>query len=408
MKSLFLSRSFLFLWFAQFASGLGNTFSVFILSWILYSLTNSASIIGLFWFIFMVSSLLSQLISGPFLDKINYKMVMIFSNLGRSITFIAPIIFIYLGNLNQTLLFIIAILIGFLEPIFRPASMAMVAKMVDKELLLKANSLLEGTMQITMLIGPILGGVLVSIASPISVLIILVFSLFISSVLLMFIPSNKVKIITDKPSKFNWLTDFREGLSFYKTNTLFLWLGVIIFATNFSAGAIQPLLLPYVIEHLGGSSFEYGLMTSAIALGMILGSFISGIIIKDTALKNYMLGSLLLGGATIIGLGFSSTFSVALIFVMFNGFFIIIFNVNNTTLYQKKVPADLRGRVFSIRLLLSKISLPFGAAMSGLLIQTMDYHLLFVLLGFISIFPVVIAWFLPAFAQLNVTEKDIA
>lgn len=79
MRELLKNRSFVILWIAQGASGLGNTFAIFIMSWLLYDLTGSKFAMGSLWFVFMLSTIFSHIISGPYLDRVEKKKIMIFS-----------------------------------------------------------------------------------------------------------------------------------------------------------------------------------------------------------------------------------------------------------------------------------------------------------------------------------------
>ncbi len=392
------------MWIAQTASGLGNTFSIFIMSWLLYDLTSSTTSMGLLWFLFMVATVTSQLFSGPYIDRFPLMNMMIFSELSRGIIFILPAVLYFMDALTPMFIYMTAIIVGLVEPIFRPSSMAYLTTIVPKNLLMKANSLLEGTLQTMMLIGPTLGGVLVSFLSPLFVIVMLIAVLVMSSIILTRLPKSEEKGEENKVKKHNWIKEFKEGITFYKKHTLFMWLGVLIVAINLSAGASQPILLPYVMEHLDGNAFQYGLLTSGVAAGMILGSFVLGLKSEYQNLKTIMLGALLLGAISLVGLGFVTNITLAVIFIAFNGFFIVIFNINNTTLYQKKVPDHIKGRVFSVRMLLSRIGMPIGAMIGGMGVSLLGYQYYFLILGLLPIIPCLIAWFLPAFNQLN--EKD--
>lgn len=395
----------MFIWIAQSASGLGNTFSIFIMSWILYDITGSKVAMGTLWFIFMISSIFSHLICGSFIDRVERKKAMIFSEWVRAAVFLIPTVLLPVGYLTVEILFGIAVIIGLVEPLFRPSSMAYIAAIVPKERLIKANSILETTTQTMMLIGPALGGLLVSLISPLAVLALLIFTLGLSGFVLLFLPNEKGFNSNNKAQ--SWIKELTEGLQFYKTNKLFLWIGLLLLVVNFSAGAAQPMLLPYVVEHLKGTSFQYGLMSSGIACGMVLGSLLLASRNELKRLKNIMLGSIVLAGISLGLLGIANTFLLAVLFITFNGFFVVIFNINNTILYQKNVPSHIRGRVFIARDLLSMLGIPIGAMSGGLIAEVIGLKSLFIILGLFMIVPCLIAWFLPSFQRLN-QEHEIA
>ena len=68
MKELIRNRSFLLVWMAQAASGLGGMFAMFIEAWLVYSITGSELAMGGLVMAFMTASLTVQLggaVFGP-------------------------------------------------------------------------------------------------------------------------------------------------------------------------------------------------------------------------------------------------------------------------------------------------------------------------------------------------------
>ncbi|RNA67467.1 MFS transporter [Alteribacter keqinensis] len=86
--SPFLKGSFVVLWLARAGSGLGGTFAAFLMSWLVFDLTGSMVLMSSVWVAFMVPSILTHLISGPYIDRLQYKTVMIFSEWLRAAGFI--------------------------------------------------------------------------------------------------------------------------------------------------------------------------------------------------------------------------------------------------------------------------------------------------------------------------------
>ncbi|WP_368502642.1 MFS transporter (plasmid) [Alkalihalophilus sp. As8PL] len=404
MKRLLSNKDFVIIALGLGSSGLGNTFSVFIMSWLLFDLTGSIFSMGSLWFVYVTSMIICHIISGPFLDKYNKKYIMIFSEWTKAIIFLLPLIALLTGNLTQEILYLVVILLGFIEPVFRPSCMSYIPTILEKKLLLKANSILESIVQIMMVIGPSLGGILIGIFDVEIVITTLIVILILSGLFLTAIPNEKKSVISHKSS---WLTDFKEGVSFFKDNKLFLWLAGLIFFVNIGAGATQPLLLPFVLNELNGSSFQYGIMSSGVAFGMLFGSLILSNFKRINNLKLFMLGSLALSGVFLMMIGVMNSFYLAFICIVLYGLFIVIFNINNTTLYQLKVPENIRGRVFLARGLLARIGIPVGAIVGSIIAEFLGFKLLFLILGLITIIPCAVAWNLPQFNSLNTAStKD--
>lgn len=398
MKELFLDRKFVFLWLAQAASGLGSTFATFSISWLVYEMTGSKMAMGSIWLAFMLPNMIIQMFAGPYLDRWDRKKVMIFSEWFRGAVFLFPAILLPLGLLESWHLYVVTIAVGLAQPLFYPASMAYVADILPKDKLTKGNSMLEGTGQLMTLLGPTLGGIMISAFSVDLVLFILIIALGVSGILLMMNPSSKRQRVEQKES---WFFQFKEGLKFYRVYPVLFWVGIMMMFVNFSSGAAQPMFLPYITDDLGGTAFQYGLFMSTFSLGMVGGSLLTGFLKEPRNRKRVMLGALFMDGVLLLGLAWTPYYWLALFFSFGQGLFVIIFNINNTTLYQRRVPEHLRGRVFSVRILLAQAGIPFGAALGGMFAEAFSIPLLFAVLGILLILTNLICWMHPIFEKLN-------
>lgn len=349
----------------------------------------------------MLPTIVIQMFAGPYLDRWDRKKVMIFSEWFRAVIFLIPAILLPLDVLESWHLYMVSIAIGLAQPLFYPASMAYIADILPKDKLTKGNSILEGTGQIMTLLGPTFGGILISTFSVELVLFILILALGAAGFLLMFNPSSKKQRVEQKES---WFIQFKEGLQFYRVYPVLFWIGIMMMIINFSSGAAQPMFLPYITDELGGTAFQYGLFTSAFSLGMVFGSFLMGLLKEPKNRKKVMLGSLFMNGLFLVGLAWTPYYWLALVFSFGQGLFAIIFNINNTTLYQRRVPEHLRGRVFSVRILLAQAGIPFGAALGGLFAEAFSIPLLFAVLGVIIILTNLTCWLHPIFEKLNDQE----
>lgn len=400
MKILFKNRSFVVVWLSQAASGFGHTFSVFIISWLVYDLTGSKLDMGGIWVAFMLPNIIVQILIGPFLDRWNRRLAMVFSQWIRAAAFLAPAVLYPTGLIEVWHLYLVTIVSGLAEPLFRPAGMAFVAEILPREQLMRGNSILEGTAQTLMLAGPALGGLMVTVLGASSVLYSLLIILFMAGFLLCFIPGGSASMQSELKQK-GWLGRFKEGLQFFRLYPVLFWVGIVLMVNNFSFGAAQPMFLPFVMEYLKGDALQYGLFTSSFSMGMLAGSLITGLTREPLNRRRVMLGSLFASGLLLSSLGWITTFPPAMSAVIAMGFFAMIFTINNTTFYQRRVPRELRGRVFSIRILLAQAGAPLGAALGSVAAEFWGLTVLFTGLGALSALTTLAAWRSPIFHHLN-------
>ena len=170
---------------------------------------------------------------------------------------------------------------------------------------------------------------------------------------------------------------------------------------NFAYGAIEPLFLPYVSEVLDGSPVQFGLLTSSFSLGMLSGSLWMSLREEPQNRRLFMIVSNGVAGCTIIIMGAVHLFFVALLMGFVSGICAIVFNVLNTTLYQRFVPKEVRGRVFTVRILMAQSAIPLGAFLGGGFAELWGIPPLFIAAGGVVLLSTVIAWFHPVFHRLN-------
>jgi MFS family permease len=407
VKELLGNRIIFFLWLGQAASALGSTFATFILSWLLYDITGSKAAMGGLWVAFMIPNLLMQLYSGPYVDRKDRRNIMLYSEWLRVAAFLFLISMTLLESLEVWHLYVTVVAIGIAEPFFRLSCMAYIANILPKEQLFKGNSLFEGTMQFMMLIGPVTGGLLIQWFKAESLLILLVIILGLSGALLFFIPRSQS--VLHKKDDSSWLKQLSKGIAFYRIDPVLFWFSLLITVVNIGNGATMPMYLPYVSDVFGGTSVHYGLFTSSLYLGMILGSVWSAIRKELRDIRKVMLGVLTIQGVFLLLLGGVHHFLLSLFLIVGYGFCAVLSNIYSTTLYQKRVPDHLRGRVFAIQKLLAQLGLPIGAAVGGGLAEVWGISVLFALLGGFVMIVMGVAWISPIFRNLNrfpVEEKN--
>lgn len=167
-------------------------------------------------------------------------------------------------------------------------------------------------------------------------------------------------------------------------------------AVNFCAGAFLPMILPFVTERLGGSSAEYGLYMAAYPLGFMLGALYTGWIGEPSDRRRRMLGALFFQGGFMCLPAWTRSFPVALVPETGVGVCAPCLPFRTPPL-----PADLRGRVFALRMLIARSGFPLGALFAGGFAEWMGLSLLFTLLGGIVLTAAASAWFSPVYRELN-------
>lgn len=374
--SLFKNRSFLSTWIGNGISELGGAFGTFCNSILIFQLTGSAMALGSMWLLYFLPSLILQLFVGPYIDRWSRKWIMILSQWTRGVIFIIPLAALISGNLEVWQIYTVQCVVGLITPFYVPANHAITPTIVEKDQLQSANGYIDGTVRLMTFLSPLIAGIVIEYTGVYITLILVSSLLIISGFTLLFIEENRKNIEVRK----TWLADFLEGISFFFSQKMIVWLGGFLAFVQFGVGVTLVTTLPYITEELGGTNADYGYFKAGFPIGYIIGAIIVTRI-KFKSRRILMLGSLFLGGLTFIALCFNHNIPLAITTETVGGIAMAIFSIHNTTIIQKAIPNDLMGKVFSVRLLIIRGVMPLGVLVGGVFSEVWGVRPLYLLIG---------------------------
>lgn len=395
-SSLFKNRSFVCTWVGNGISELGGAFGTFCNSILIYQLTGSTLALGSMWLLYFLPSLILQLFIGPYTDRWSRKWIMVLSQWTRGVIFIIPLSALLLGNLEVWHIYVVQCMVGLITPFYVPANHAITPTIVEEKHLQSANAYIDGTARLMTFLSPIIAGIVIEYSS-VQVTLTLVSSfMIISGFTLLFIQEQR----NSQEVRKIWLADFSEGISFFFTQKIIVWLGVFLAFVQFGVGVTMVTTLPYITEQLGGTYAEYGYFMAGFPIGYIVGAILVTKI-KFESRRFLMLGSLFIGGLTFIALCFNHSIPLAISTEIIGGIVMAIFSVHNTTICQKTVPNNLMGKVFSVRLLIIRGAMPLGVLIGGGLSEMFGVRPLYLLIGLIICVVSVVGMCLPYFKFID-------
>ncbi|MFJ8353503.1 MFS transporter [Bacillus paramycoides] len=401
MENVLKNRSFFFMWIGSAISELGGAFGTLCNSILVYDLTGSKTALSSMWLLYFIPSLILQLISGPFIDKWSRKWIMIFSQWTRASVFLLPLVMLFTNNIEVWHVYVVQIIVGFITPLYTPASQAITPSIVSKEQLQNANAYIDGMTRLMMFLAPVLGGIVIKfIGIKLTILFVCV-CLFISGGLLLFIKEKMVKQELRK----TWLEQFLHGFTYFFTKPVIVWLRVFLAFVQFGVGVTMVTNLPYIKDELSAGYAEYGYFMAGFPLGYVVGSMLVGKV-KYRSRRLLMLGGLFVGGLTYISLGLNNSILIAIVIEVIAGICISFFNVHNTTICQQTVPNNMIGKVFSVRLFLIRSAMPLGVFLGGILSEMWGIRTLYFIIGALICITSLIGILLPYFKFLDESIEE--
>jgi hypothetical protein len=374
------NRDFRLLWLGEGVSVLGDHFYMIALPWLVLQLTGDSLAMGTVLALSAVPRALLMLVGGALTDRFSPRSMMLASNAARFILVSILTGLVFAESAQMWMIYTLAILFGVADAFFYPAQSAIPTQLVKKEHLQVANSLVQGTMMLTMLIGPALAGLLIAAlgdghASTNMQGIAAAFGLdalsfLISLITLAFIKPPRVDI---SDASEDILASIRSGLVFVWNDVplraFFFVAAMITFFFNGPFNIGMPLLAD---TRFPEGAMAYGAMLSAWGLGSLIGMALAGMLPRPS--EKYM-GAVLLGLVSVMGIGLAllgvsattlAASSIALTLGALNGYVNVFF----MTWVQSRAPQAFIGRLMSLLMFASTGLFPISMALSGALSRT--------------------------------------
>ncbi|QQE75596.1 MFS transporter [Brevibacillus composti] len=384
MKELWGLVAFRWYWFGLFLSSLGNSLGWMALAWFVMKKTGSPVAMGGVVLSYMLSAVAAGLVVGVLLDRFNRQRLIIWDNILRGLIFIALVAVLQLESVPLWIMYVLIVLAGILSPLSSAGTQALLPRLVpDKELLVKANGLMESQWQITGLFGPVLAGLLIGVIGEGMVLLLDVCAMFVCAYCFGRIPSAMLNHSagTSAPPAGEFLrslgADLLTGYRFLLRQPQLLWLIFFTFFFNMAYGPLEIALPLYANAYLGGEAVAMGFLWSALAAGALLGSLLFSVVNWKVRAGVTLAAIIALWGVTTLPLAFFTRLDIAVISMALAGFSFTPYNILYRSHLQKNIPPHLLGRVLTSVRMITGTGMPAGAGAAGLLISVLGLQGMF-------------------------------
>jgi len=271
--------------------------------------------------------------------------------------------------------------------------------LVHSKNLTKLNSLSQSITSIASISGPFLGGIVYGLFNIQSFLLFNGISYIISAISETFIDFeyNKPKDVKNTKESQHMLEDLKEGIKFFRNNKVLFSIMSFSLLINFAMQLSITVPLPYIITNtLELSATQYGTIKGFWPIGMLVGSILLSFlpqrdkIFKRTIILLTMFICILMAIALPVMPIFSGyskdIYFVYYVIVMGLGGMIVAFiDIPIMVVFQRLIPDEVRGRVFSLIGTMALGISPIGLLVAGLLIDHIQTWILPISAGLLLI-----------------------
>ncbi len=392
---------------SQTTSLLGSMLVMYSIMWYVTLSTQS----GLMMTIMVLCSFVPAIIISPFAgvwaDRLNRKKLMIIADLSiAAVTFLIAVLFIF-GIRDLWIIFVISVVRAFGQSVHQPAVSAVYPQIVPKDQLIKVQGVAQGIQSTSMIVMPLLAGLLMATIKIEYILMIDVITAVMAVYMLIaYVKLPKHEAELDQKA-ITYFKDIKEGLKYTFSHKLIF--NIILFGFLFMLMVAAPSFLSYlqVARVFGPEAWRLSILEAVFGIGMLIGSVvISAWGGFRNRLKTFFFAYILIGLGT-VGLGIPFNFWVYIGFWAFVGFFISISNPILVSLIQEKVDPNYIGRVFSLFGLIHTISLPLGMLFFGPMSDVVDVSIMNLISGVLMMVIAIVPLFNKGLLKEGLKNEDL-
>ena len=368
-KSIFKGlKNFLILWSSQTVSSLGTAMTEFALIIWVYGKEESATSVTLLTICIFLPTILFRFIAGTVVDNWDKKKIMLIADFVAACGTLLILILYSASALQTWHLYVINILLSFMNAFQCPAAYVATSLLVPKEQYTRVSGLQSFAGSVVSILAPALGSVLLTVGDLSLVLIFDLVSFAIAFLtLLLFI---KIPVVERKAPEVKeaFVKSCMTGVNFLRENAPLLHMVLFFNVINFLAKiGNDGMLAPFVLGRTGNNQNALGMVQTAIALGILAGSMIITLTkpAKNKTRVIFVGCAVTCFGNVVQSLTFTPLAWSVAAFVSYLS--AAILNANLDTVMRTHVPIEMQGRVFSAKDTLQNCTIPLGLFLGGIM-----------------------------------------
>jgi MFS family permease len=362
-----LGRSFRWLLSATVINNIGDGIAISAGPLLVASQTRDPFLVSMALLSQYLPVLLFGVLGGAIADRIDRRRMVVVVDLGRAVVLSVLVITIVSGNVNIAVVLATLFILGTAETFADSASSALLPGMVERDDLGIANARLQGAFLVTnQLVAPPIGAFL--FAAGMALPFATNAACFALGALLI------SRVVASASHELREQSSLRaemvEGIRWLLAHPPMRTLALTIFTFNVTFGAAWSVLVLYATERLGMDEVGFGLLTTASAIGGIIGVVSYGRLERRFSLADLMRIGLLIETGTHLVLALTTLPAVALATFVVFGAHEFVWGTTSTVVRQRAVPDELLGRVGGVYRVAIMGGLVIGTPIGGLLART--------------------------------------
>jgi len=362
-----LGRDFRLLLASAILTNAGDGFTLAAGPLLVASLTQDPFLVSMAFLAQRLPVLLFALGAGVVADRWDRRRVVTAVNLGRTVVMAVLAGTIVTGTVSTALILGVLFILGATETFADVGSSSLLPRLVPARRLGVANARLQGSFLLAnQLVAPPIGAFMfaIGVALPFASDAI---CFALGALLVSRIAASRASASDPNRPRSSVRADLAEGVRWLMGNPPMRTLALTILAFNVTFGAAWSVLVLYAQQRLAMSDVGFGLLTTAMAVGGVIGTSAYGRLERRFSLADIMRVGLLIETGTHLALALTTLPAVALMVMVVFGAHAFVWNTTATVVRQRTVPDALLGRVTGVYEVAWVAGIVIGTPIGGLL-----------------------------------------
>ena len=241
----------------------------------------------------------------------------------------------------------------------------------------------------SVVVGPFVAAVLVSVSDVASVFVFAGVCGLLSAVLVLGLTYERVPVPVGKR---RILGEIREGVRAVSENEGVRVVFFFVVLQTVIRGAFTVFVVVVAIDLLGRGESEVGVLQGAVGIGALVGSAACTLLVGSRAMTRWLAVAVVLWGVPLAAIGVVPEYAVALAAAAVIGFGNAMVDVTAFTLVARMVPDAVLARVFGLLESLGALGVGLGSLVAPLLVVTIGARAALVTVGLLAPVACVLLW----------------
>ncbi|USS88958.1 MFS transporter [Fructilactobacillus cliffordii] len=309
---------------------------------------------------------LFSLFGGVVADSFRKNRIIWIGNLTASVLTIGLLLGFMVRPLNLVLIYTLVFFLSSVDPLVHPSFQSLIPEIVPEKDFVKANANIQTIDNFLSVIGPLVGGGIVTLFGGSITILIAVIFFFLAAIMDLFIPSKSTH---HNFSVRTLLSDVKVGAQYSVQQKVIFSGSMMFFFTNFGTNMFEANFMYFMTRNLGLTVFNTTIAMAIAGLGSILAGFVADKVISPFRSGQVLIVSTILAGLATLLLVTTRNYIIIGIILGIVSFLGTINVITYFSLRQKTVPQNLLGRVVAVTRMVSYASIPVGAWFGGYLLN---------------------------------------